>query len=223
MNTTKLGRPLRRKFIVPLVIIPLLFLFSDCSNESSAKRGKPVVFQNVSVIDAVGGQRDRQSVVITGNRIIKAGPADDTAIPKDAVVIDCSGKFMIPGLWDAHAHLTNEDASMPELFPLLVASGITYIRDTGATLESILSLRKEANEALESQGMAPRIYMTGPHIDGLKLSWNSSVSAGTIDQARLIMDSLMKAGVNEIKVYDLIPREVALEVFSAAGKKNYPI
>ena len=163
-----------------LIFLPLLFLFSNCSTESSDNPGKAVVFKNVTVIDALGGQRDRQSVVIKENWIIKAGPTDETIIPEDAAVIDCSGKFMIPGLWDAHAHLTNGDAAMPELFPLLVANGILYIRDTGATLASILPLRQKANEDLNEKGMAPRIFMTGPHIDGLKLSWSSSVSAGTI-------------------------------------------
>ncbi len=205
-----------------LLILPMLIL-SACSSDTPDSKEKIYAFRNISVIDAVNGQRDGQDVIVTGKRITQTGRAGEISIPRGAMSIDGSGKFMIPGLWDAHVHLSNSDAAMPELFPLFVANGILYVRDTGATLESILDLRGKAKEALDSEGMAPHIFITGPHIDGMQLSWVSSVSAGTVEQARLRIDTLMKAGVNEIKVYDLIPRDVALEVFSIAKEHNYPL
>lgn len=217
------NRVFSRWQILFLVICPSFILFSGCSSGTSGNGEKTVVFKNASVIDAVNGQRNMQNIIVKGNRIIEAGAATEVMVPPDADIIDCSGKFMIPGLWDAHAHLTNDDAMMPDLFPLLIANGILYIRDTGATLESILPLRENAEEARRLKGMAPQIYITGPHIDGLNLSWKSSVGAGTISQVQSILKTLMDVKVNELKVYDLIPRDVALEVFSFARNNNIPL
>jgi len=130
---------------------------------------------------------------------------------------------MIPGLWDAHVHLTNSENLMPAMFPLLIVNGITYVRDTAAELDLILPLLKEAEEASRLSGMASGIYITGPHMDGLQLSWASSVSAVTVEQARFIVDCLIRAGVDQLKVYDLLAPEICFEVLSLAKSKGYKV
>ena len=181
------------------------------------------MFEDVSIVDAVNGLRTGQSVVVKGNRIIQTGPVDEIRKPSGANVVDCAGKYMIPGLWDAHVHITNSEAGMPERLSLFIVNGITYIRDTAAELDLILPMRQKAIEASMSEGMAPQIFMTGPHMDGLQLSWSSSVSAVSVEQARFIADCLINAGVDELKVYDLLAPEVAMEVFSIAREKGYRV
>ncbi|MEX2404668.1 MAG: amidohydrolase family protein, partial [Balneolales bacterium] len=135
-------------------------------------------------------------------------------------IVDGSGKYMIPGLWDAHGHLENTDALTPAMFPLLIVNGITYFRDTSANLDFILPMRKKAEEASRSNGMAPQVFMSGPHIDGLQTSWDTSVSAVSAKQAESIVDSLINAGVNEIKLYDLLSPDIYFEVLSMANSKG---
>ncbi|HZK61886.1 MAG TPA: hypothetical protein VFC41_07390, partial [Anaerovoracaceae bacterium] len=198
-------------------------LITGCSSGTTKDKGAAIVFIDVTVIDAVYGLRTGQSVIVRGNRIVEAGPVKEIRKPSGATVVDCRGKYLIPGLWDAHAHLTNSKALVPVMYPLLIANGITYIRDTAAELDLILPLIREAEEASQSAGMAPRVFMTGPHLDGKQLSWDSSVSAVSVEQARFIIDSLIKAGVDQIKVYDLLPPEICFEVLSVAKSKGLKV
>jgi len=206
-----------------IIIVTIFFLFAGCSN-NGVKTGDTVFFlKDVTLIDAVHGSRPDQSMIIRGNRIAEAGPADEIRKPAGATFVDCSGKFIIPGLWDAHAHLTNSENLMPAMFPLLIVNGITYVRDAAAELDLILPLLKKASEAVELSGMAPEIFIAGPHLDGIQLSWSSSVSAVSVEQARFIIDCLIRAGVDQVKVYDLLAPDVCHEVLSYAGSKGYKV
>src|SRR5688500_7221931 len=70
------------------------------------------------------------AVVIQGDRIIAAGPRSQINIPARATVVDVSGKFLLPGLWDMHSHLYQV-----ELGPAYLAAGITTVRDVGNDIE----------------------------------------------------------------------------------------
>ena len=209
-----------RNTIFFIVCSFICIFIEGCTSETVKTNGKSIVFKDVTIIDAVNGSREHQSVIVTGNRIIKAGLAKDIKAPKDATIIDCSGKYLIPGLWDAHMHLTNSSVIAPSMYPLLIVNGITYIRDTAAELQLIKPLLDEAEKASRSEGMAPDVFFTGPHLDGKQLSWSSSVSAVTAEKARKIIDSLIIAGVYQIKIYDLLPKEVFLEAVDYAKSKG---
>ena len=90
---------------------------------------------NVTVIDAVHGVRKNQTVVFDGDNIVSvqtAGPPANTAES-----IDGTGRYLIPGLWDFHVHLTYDErltAAMPRLF-LSYGNGV---RDTGGLMHEIL-------------------------------------------------------------------------------------
>ncbi|MBA3692732.1 MAG: hypothetical protein H0W77_04735, partial [Acidobacteria bacterium] len=85
-----------------LMIIAFLFLFQTIVQAQNP----PLVFKNVTVIDMTGKPlQAAMTVVIEGNSITKIGTTAKTKIPKNAQVIDASGKFLIPGLWDMHVHL----------------------------------------------------------------------------------------------------------------------
>ena len=210
----------------PLLVIRtwfFIFVFTGCISGGSGDKENIFVFKDVSVIDAINGLRLEQTVIIRGNQIVEAGPAKEVRVPSGATVIDCKGKYLIPGLWDAHIHITNTEALRPVMLTLFIVNGITYVRDTGATLHSILPIRKKAEELAMTNGMAPRVFMTGPHMDGLQLSWESSVSAVSVEQARFIIDCLINAGVDELKVYDLLKPEVCFEVLSTGRNKGFRV
>jgi len=211
------------KTLLTSIICFFVLFITGCSSKGTKDDLSTFVFKNITVIDAVNGVRTGQSVVVRGERIIETGFVEEIRQPFGATIIECSGKYLIPGLWDAHVHLTNSKALIPVIFPLLIVNGITYVRDTGAELNSILPLREEAKEFSQSKGMAPDIFITGPHLDGLQLSWNSSVSAVSVEQARFIIDCLINRGVNEIKVYDLLSPDVFFEVLSIAKRKGYNV
>jgi hypothetical protein len=87
---------------------------------------RSLVFTHVTVIDATGASaKPDLSVVISGGRIVELGRTGRVRIPKDALVVNASGKFLIPGLWDMHVHEWNKEV----FFPLFIANGITGVRD----------------------------------------------------------------------------------------------
>lgn len=51
-----------------------------------------------------GSLRAKQTVIVAGNRITAVAPAEEIRVPDDAKVIDASGGYLIPGLWDVHVH-----------------------------------------------------------------------------------------------------------------------
>ena len=182
-----------------------------------------IIFTNINIIDAENGLRTGQSVVVSGNKITGAGPADEIDVPSGATVIDGEGKYMIPGLWDAHVHITNTEDLRPAMFPLFIVNGITYVRDTSATLDVILAMRERAREAGQANGMAPEVFISGPHIESEQISWASSISAVSPEHAASIVDSLISADIDEIKLYELLPRDIYLEVLSIANEKGYNV
>src|SRR2546430_15280176 len=119
---------------------------------------KALVITHVTVVDVRDGRtRPDMTVVISGNRIVEMGEAGRTNLPKDAQVIDESGRYLIPGLWDMHVHLGNATEAA---LPLLVASGITGVRDMGSP--SFETLRRWRAGGPAGSRVGPRIGAAGP-------------------------------------------------------------
>src|SRR5881394_2042762 len=95
-----------------------------------ATAAAPLVFRGVTVIDVQDGRRlPRQTVVIVGTRINAIGPAGRVRVPTGARVVDVRGKYLIPGLWDMHVH---PDKRVDVAYPLLLANGVTGVRDAAS-------------------------------------------------------------------------------------------
>lgn len=83
----------------------------------------------VAVVDVERGRLPSdQTVLIRGNRIVAVQPADAAAVPAGARVLDGRGRFLIPGLWDLHAHLPGSGRPTEIEVPLLLAHGVTGVR-----------------------------------------------------------------------------------------------
>src|SRR6266480_5135820 len=85
-----------------LVMLPGLLFAQPKQHPPS----KPFAFTHVTVIDATGAPaKPDMTVVIRGNHISELGKSGEIRIPKDVRVVDATGKFLVPGLWDMHVHL----------------------------------------------------------------------------------------------------------------------
>jgi hypothetical protein len=105
-----------------LLFLPLLFFSPNAQQTPSAKQN--IVLSHVTVIDATGAPAHLDvTVVITGDRITEIGDSEKIRVPKDAQVVNATGKFLIPGLWDMHVHWYEKD-----YLPLFIANGVTGIR-----------------------------------------------------------------------------------------------
>ena len=117
-----------------------------------------LAIRNVTLVEESGERLPGTTVVIRDGRIAQVARDASTAIPADAEVVDGTGRFLIPGLWDAHAHLTYVGECG---LPLLVAHGVTSVRDLGGTM----ALRDWRERVGEREIVGPRIWMAGPNIE----------------------------------------------------------
>ena len=106
-----------------------------------------MAFSRGTVIDVAAADSKRalhpeHTVVVSGGRITAVEPANTIRVPAAAVVIDAPGKFLMPGLWDMHAHLLAEDR-LGDQQVLYIANGVTGVRVMGSAvpLSRILKVR----------------------------------------------------------------------------------
>jgi hypothetical protein len=115
-------------------------------------------------------------------------------------MIDGSGKFLIPGLADMHIHLTGAGepgGSREFIIPLLIANGITTVRDMGGKVEFLTELRAEINSG---RRLGPQIFFTGPYLDGNPPSFQPSIVVQTASEGVAAVQELKREGVDFIKV-----------------------
>lgn len=179
---------------------------------------------NVTTIDAVNGVQPDQTVVFEGDRITYAGDANEA--PASRVQLDGTGKYLIPGLWDMHVHLTyNEDLIevMPQSF---LRYGVTSVRDTGGLLDKVLPV---VNKMRTPGTSAPRVYFSGPLLDGKFVVYDGvaspeiGVQNADVAQAQANVAKLKAAGADFIKVYEMVSPEVFAALVAAADAHDLPI
>lgn len=184
---------------------------------------KPVVFTHVTVIDATGRRpAEDMTVIIEGGRIAAIERAVRASVHKDAEVINASGKFLIPGLWNMHVHSVSYEEGKKALTTVL-ANGITGVRDMGAPLEDSLRLRKETSEG---KLLGPHMVVAGPLLQGPlppKLAQMSLLrSVKDEAEARQAVISLKVSGVDFIKVSDSVTRDSYFAIASEARGQGIP-
>lgn len=153
----------------------------------------PVAFTHVRAF--LDGSRfaEDQTVVVDKGRIVAAGPAASTPAPKGAQVFDGSGKTLVPGLWDAHQHV-NDDAAGP----MLLALGITSVRDPGNKNELTLSrAARRARGELLSPKVYPSVIMDGKGPN----SAQSGTIVTSLDEALAAVRKAKAEGFLAIKFY----------------------
>jgi hypothetical protein len=162
------------------------------SEELAQRVDRPVVFENVDVVDvAAGGLLAGHHVRVQDGRIaaVSAAPIADEA----ALRIDGSGKTLVPGLFDMHGHFALEDGI------LNVAGGVTSVRDLGSTPERMAELQDKFHSGAV---IGPTTY-AGAMIDGLS-PYTSRNPAATLDEALALVDRFAAEGYVQIKLYSSI-------------------
>ena len=185
------------------------------------------LIRDVTLIDAVNGSRADSSLLIQGDRIAAINP-DPAEVPQDVSVLEGQGRFIIPGLWDAHVHYTFDpeiEASMPAL---LLAHGITSVRDTGGQLEKVAPW---AAESARTPNRHPDYFFAGPLIDGAPPVYagqapgypNISVTVDTPEAARTMVRELVASGASLVKAYEMLTPDVLAALVSEARSLNVPV
>lgn len=188
-----------------------------------------VLIENTTAIDAIYGTRGNVNILIADDKIIKVFPERESfRLKGNVTAIDGRGKYVIPGLWDAHVHLSyNENIGHEVFFPLSIAHGVTYLRDTGGHLDKLT----EARALADSNPELPDLYVSGPLLDGQRRVYDGSstdfpdISVGLATQqtARDYVDYLAEQGVSFVKAYEMLPPDIFAAIGDQAKIHGLPV
>ena len=216
-----MARSPRLLFVLALLLgFALVKAEQICAQTSSDSL---LILNRVTVVDVRTGKlAPDQAVVIENKHIISVGPGKSEKFPHGARVVNCNGLFLIPGLWDMHVHLVFGDwfpRAKDISLPLFIANGVTGVRDMGSELDVVQRWRNEIETGMT---VGPRIYTSGPMLDGPKPRFPSSIAISTPDDARRAVADLKDRGADFIKLQSLIPREAVFAIAEAAKKQEIP-
>ena len=160
-----------------------------------------LLIRDVAIIDVVGARTTpRRSILIRGGQIVAIGPA--LHAPASARVVDGRGKFVIPGLWDMHVHLTAR-----EQLPAYLHYGVTGVRDMGSDFDRVNLWR-----AL----LGPHIETCGPALNGV--ASNNVRAVRSPEEARTIFNQLDDESVDFIGILPELPRDAYFALIERARK-----
>ncbi len=219
-----------RRVVLPVITLSLILIGSSARLEGAPKRRVngfrvpdsktiqalaqrplgPILFRRARVFDVVSATRlEPSTVVVKDQRIEAVGPDGSIEIPEGAYVIDASGKTLLPGLWDMHAHLTEVDGM------LHLAAGVTTVRemsnDPKRSLERLRSYR-------EGTSVGPRVILAGI-VDGRNYRWTAGrLLADSEAEAEAAVQKLHEQGYPEVKIYSHVRPEIVPALVSAARR-----
>jgi imidazolonepropionase-like amidohydrolase len=216
-----------------LLVIAFCLLLANFT----AAQSKPAIVAifHVTVINpGTSSVQPDATVIITGDRITAVYGASDSGSTsaraswrKRARVIDGTGLYLIPGLWDMHVHSAFGDwfpGGREIILPLFVANGVTGVRDMGGDIPVLFGWRKQI---AAGEIVGPHMVVSGPMLDALlpdgKLRFPSSVAVSTPESAVAAVDSLKAQGVDFIKVQSVISHDAYLAAAAEAHKQGLPI
>ena len=204
-----------------LIALAALAPHRDARSQASPR---PVVIRGCSVLDVAGGRMIAgRTVVLDGGKIpAVAAPGDPVETPAGATTIAAEGKFLIPGLIDAHVHLVHVLDSCrvtgDEVLPLFLAAGVTSVRDVG---DEIVAETLVARFAEASPEKSPRVFRCSPLIDR-EPPFHRDIGFALTDVAAVpgFVDEMAGWGVTTLKIYVGTPREIGRAVVAEGHRRG---
>lgn len=175
-----------------------------------------IAFTNARIITMRGDEViERGTLVVEGNRIAAVGPRGKVRIPKNAKVIDCTGKTIMPGIVDVHAHVGNFRYGLSpqkqwEYYANL-AYGVTTAHDPSSNSEMIFS----QSEMIKAGHMVgPRLFSTGVILYGADGDFKAVINS--LDDARSALRRTRAFGAFSVKSYNQPRRNQRQQIIQAA-------
>ena len=163
----------------------------------STAYAESTVFINVNVLPMTSETVLRaRTVIVTEGVIAAIGNVEDTPLPENAVVIDGTDRFLMPGLSEMHGHVPGADSTdLDRVLQLYVANGITTVRGMLGQ-SSHLAMR---NELLSGERLGPRLFTAGPSLNGRSVT--------SPERAISLVEQQHAAGYDFLKIHPGLTRE----------------
>lgn len=217
------------------VLLAALLLAACASPRATTPAsGASLAITNVTVVDVEGGQsRPAQTVLVAGGRIVSVGPHASARIPRGARVVDGTGRYLVPGMWDMHSHVYAFGRTALDLY---LAHGVTGIRDMGAERFAVVKALRDSVAAGAIAG--PRMRIASPVVENQRwLAWTRDMSAraGTTwtlyerfgpaspDDAARWVDSVAALGADHIKVRNWPDTTISRALMARARERGLQV
>ena len=174
-----------------------------------------LLIRNINLVDVEKGVISPHATVLVRDSVILTISYTD-AVPKADTVIDGTHRYLIPGLWDMHTHIWNDEL----FFPLLIANGVTGMRGMFENIQIADGWKKKMDRGKID---GPEMRLAGPILDGPKPIWPGSVAVKNPEDGRRAVDSLKNIlHTDFIKVYSRLPRDSYFAIADEAKKRGIP-
>ncbi|MEU4517596.1 amidohydrolase family protein [Amycolatopsis sp. NPDC024027] len=187
------------------------------AQEAAAAGTDVVVVSGVTVVDGTDGPaRPDFAVVLVGDRIAWVGPAAEVPLGGSARIIDGRGRYLVPGLWDMHAHGIDYEDLWP---PLFLANGVTGIREMQGYDENRITRDKIDRGEL----LGPRVVLASSIIDGpVSLLGPPITKVANAEEARAAVRTAVAQRSNFVKVYFYLPKDAFAAIADECRRQGLP-
>lgn len=183
---------------------------TEMSTALPGRRTGTFAFVGATVIDGTGKPPIPNATVVTsGGKIVAVGPSSGVKVPADAQRIDVSGKYIIPGLWDMHAHY-----EQVEWGPIYLAAGVTTVRDVGNEYDFITQVRDAVNSG---KALGPHMLLAGI-VDGDGPMSVGITRVNNAAEAQTWVTRYHDSGFQQMKIYSSIKPENVKAICDDAHK-----
>ncbi|CAL67497.1 amidohydrolase family protein [Christiangramia forsetii] len=186
-----------------LSLILLLLLFS-CQENKKAQPEFDLIISNANIVDIQNDKiQPKKFIAINNDTIQLIGNMENFKNYKATKSLDAENNYVMPGLWDMHVHFRGGDSLIAEnkgFLSLFLAYGVTTVRDAGGDIStSVLDWRDQISETSLD---GPRIFTSGPKLDGATPAWEGSIKIKNEADIEIALDSLENMNVDYVKMYD---------------------
>ncbi len=192
------------------------------SASARMKPAKVLAITGATLEDSTGAAAVKDSVIVITDGVITAvGMRGKVKVPKGATKLDASGKYAVPGLWDAHAHY-----EQVEWGPIYLAAGVTSVRDVGNEYDFITTVHDELDRKADP-AVGPHLefagIIDGSGNDGKRARSLGVMIADTPEQAQTMVAKYKAAGAKQIKIYSSVSPEIVKAICVAAHAQGMTV
>jgi len=196
-----------------LLVISILFFF--LYNCKETKTGD-VILSNINIVNVENGTLSKHmDIIINTNKIQNIVPHNEVNL-ESSQILDGTNKYIIPGLWDMHAHIRSYTDI--DILPMFIMYGVTGLRDLGITNHKLI---KHWQQQIENKTIVgPRIISSGVIIEGARVRFPSSVVINELEDVQPVLDSLISEGIEVVKLFQNIPSDVFKDIIRYSKEKG---
>lgn len=209
---TRIVVPLISLFIILCIVFLILVKIPLSELTEPQHTEKPVLIKNAFIVDAKADTILNRSLLIQAGKIIRIKEPGIIPYTSETLVIDASGKYLIPGLWDMHVHVSSSLAPLFD-FPLFLANGVMNIRDMGG-YASYETKKNWDSQIRDNQ-------LIGPRFQGITNLFVYSLKNEV--QAKQIINSFSGDSLDFIKIYNALLPEPFFSLMNEAHSKSITV